>query len=223
MTQSVGPITLQTCLALQDRCRDPNVPWPYHPRNGLGDIVTTQVIKQLAVWCCDNLSGIQSSGLVCGQRVLIGKGVRSRRIDLVIHHPKDGRALVAIETKACMTAHAKAVGRLAAELVASSDAAAQAGIPLFALVAVNYASSFTSPLNLPGPNRQHPEDGKVFTKKLSQKLDSIFPEGRLLFLPMDFDNERYCSPHSADADCEFQENRFVSEIASELKSRSDSI
>jgi hypothetical protein len=91
---------------------------------------------------------------------------------------------------------------------------------LFAIVAINYGDRFTSPLNLPGPNRHEAKDGPNLTKALVQSLSHNPDVFGSLIIPICFDNERVCEPFVGAADEELMQQRdFEATILSALQLR----
>jgi hypothetical protein len=182
------------CSVLARRCADPNVPWSYHPRSGLGALLTDCLIEHLEE-VSPAFSRQVAGGdirLASGQK--LGGKKRQKKIDLVIRKDSPKARLVAVEAKACMTAHSKARTRLAAEITSSLDALLDAdpAAAFFGLIAINYGEAFTSPLNLPGPNRHESADAPALVESLIRDLSNNSEISDTLVLPISFDNETYC-------------------------------
>lgn len=184
------------CRALEERCRDPNVAWPYHPRIGIGQVIVDCLLQSVRQRYVNFQAGIDSGNIVLRANTVIGGKRRSKRLDLVISTSSTPSHLVAVEAKACMTAHAKARTRLVAELTSSLDALldSSSSAKLFAIVVVNCGERFTSPLNLPGPNMHDSRDGQNFCDALVRSLSSNPDIAGMLLVPIRFDNETQCAP-----------------------------
>jgi hypothetical protein len=202
----------QLCQYLSERCADPNTAWPYHPRVGIGGALTDLLLLTLCSRSPDFSAAVDSGQVVLSRRTAIGGRRRQKRIDLII---ETRTSLVAIEAKACMTAHSKALSRLVAELTSSLDAVldASARAQLFVIVATNHGSAFTSPLNLPGPNLHDTADASSFVAALNRSLSNNPEIAGSLFIPITFDNETYCHPAiEANDSYGAQERDFISKI-----------
>jgi hypothetical protein len=139
---------------------------------------------------------------------------RTKKLDMVIGSPKTELAqpsefvradivrseiaepLLVLEVKACMTAHRQATTRLVDELRSTIDivrgAAPKAAVG--AVVIVNVAPQFTSPLKLPGPNVNRPADVVRLVRRVSERVGTLrADEGGydvLSIVAVDFDNEK---------------------------------
>lgn len=189
-------ISGQLCRALTQRCNDPNVAWPYHPRIGIGALLIDCLIQSLQHDNPPFKHALSSGQLSLKRNHKAGGNKRSKRLDLVISSNDAPNKLVAIEAKACMTAHAKARTRVIAELTSSLDALLDenADAEMFAIVVVNCGERFTSPLNLPGPNTHDASDGQSFSDALIRSISNNSDLKSILIIPIDFDNERKCQP-----------------------------
>jgi hypothetical protein len=189
------------CEILSARCVDPNIAWPYHPRVGLGRLLLDSLVHALETRSPQFASGIRDGSISLQLSPKIGGKRRQKKIDLVIERDNPAAALVAIEIKSCMTAHSKAHSRLVAELTSSLDALldADTGAKFFAMVAINYGTKFTSPLNLPGPNVHDPDDAPALTSTLHQSLSNNIEMAGTLVIPIAFDNETSCRMAIDDA------------------------
>jgi hypothetical protein len=183
------------CRALADRCRDPNVAWPYHPRKGIGQIIIDCLLECVLLQNASFKRAIEDGNVALKVNTVTGGKRRSKRLDLVMSSTSLPH-LVAVEAKACMTAHSKARTRLVAELTSSLDAVQDKCSPakLFVVVVVNCSERFTSPLNLPGPNVHDISDGQDFSDALVRSLSNNPDIAGLLVVPIRFDNETYCIP-----------------------------
>jgi hypothetical protein len=125
-----------------------------------------------------------------------------KKIDLVLERTDETeRRIVAIEAKACMTAHGKAHTRLISELTSSINAVKDydSSAAFFGVVVVNFSATFTSPLNLPGPNEHDPLDGPKLIQTVEDGLSSWGDEiAGILYMPISLDNESYCHPPTKD-------------------------
>jgi hypothetical protein len=184
------------CRSLADRCNDPNIVWPYHPRVGIGQLLIDCLIQSTIAHSRPFHDAITSGRLELKRNQKIGGKKRSKRLDLVISDTSSKGRLVALEAKACMTAHAKAQTRLVAELTSSLDALLDSDplAKLFALVVVNCGDRFTSPLNLPGPNIHNNTDGQDFCDALIRSVSNNPDIAGILLVPIRFDNEKICEP-----------------------------
>ena len=182
------------CANLDRRCKDPNIAWPYHPRVGLGATLVDCLLNSLGASSASFAKALSDGAILVRRNATIGGKRRSKRLDLVICRHEPGAILVAVEAKACMTAHAKAHTRLVAELTSSLDAIldADSRAKFFSLVAINCGTTFTSPLKLPGPNRHGADDGPALARALAQSLTNNVEICGTLFLPIRFDNEQSC-------------------------------
>jgi hypothetical protein len=200
------------CAYLNQRCGDPHVRWPYHPRSGLGPPLISCLIRSLEA-TSDDLSHAMADGLLTFKGpIQVGSKRRHRKVDLVatLHRPE--ARLVAVEAKVCMTEHRKAKGRLVAELTSSLDAVLEAdrSAKFFAIVLVNFADKFTSPTNLPGPNEHKQDAAPILVAELIRDL-STSPEINLLIVPVLFDNETSCRP-TTDPVYSTKEASFISDV-----------
>ena len=217
-TFSAGPVSNRLARRLDDRCKDPSVSWPYHPRIGLGNAILDYLISELAR-ANPRLTEFEAAGTIQGQRNALRGGARRRRkIDLVVDR-SGRRPALAIEAKACMTAHSRASSRLQAEIVASLDAILDEDpqAAFFAVVVVNFGDRFTSPLNLPGPNIHAPTDAPALVDALSLGLSAVHEMRGVLLVPIKFDNETGCELVTTSLPATFSpEGEFVSRIAKAL-------
>jgi hypothetical protein len=200
------------CAYLNERCGDPHLQWPYHPRSGLGPPLIRCLIRSLEA-ASDELSRAMADGqLTFNGPIQVGSKRRHRKVDLVatLHRPKT--RLVAVEAKVCMTEHRKAKGRLVAELTSSLDAVLEAdqNAKFFAIVLVNFAERFTSPTNLPGPNEHKEDAARTLAAGLIGDL-STSPEINLLIVPVLFDNETSCRP-TIDSVYATKEASFITDV-----------
>jgi hypothetical protein len=205
------PIIEELCARLLERCRDPNVAWPYHPRVGVGSIIIDSLLKSLILASPALGAATDAGELLVRRNEVVGGKRRSKRLDLVLSR-KDGKApSVVVEAKACMTAHAKAHSRLVAELTSSLDAILDAdpNAAFFSVVAINFGERFTSPLNLPGPNRHEAKDAPNLAGALLRSLSSNQEICGTLILPVRFDNERYCEPFPSELPPEATDSRAL--------------
>ena len=208
------------CANLDQRCKDPNVAWPYHPRVGLGATLVDCLLNSLGASSASFAKALGDGTILVRRNTKTGGKRRSKRLDLVMCRNEPGAILVAVEAKACMTAHAKAHTRLVAELTSSLDAIldADSRAKFFSLVAINCGATFTSPLKLPGPNRHDMNDGPALAKALAQSLTNNVEICGTLFLPIRFDNEQSCEvatdvvePHLC------QDSRFLQDLVQVLE------
>jgi hypothetical protein len=219
---AAAPISLRDrlCNSLEARCADPNVAWPYHPRSGLGSLLINSLIQSLS-----EVSPEFSRRVTAGDiRLAVGKKLggkrRQKKFDLTLTRPTHDDQLVAVEAKVCMTAHSKARTRLVAEITSSLDALLDANksAKFFVLVVVNYGESFTSPLNLPGPNEHETKDAPLFVESLMRGLSDNAEICCTLVVPIEFDNETYCRPRPhMDGQYLPKEQLFISRLLEELK------
>jgi hypothetical protein len=188
------------CAILSARCVDPNIAWPYHPRVGLGRLLLDSLVEALASRSPQFASGVRDGSISLGLSRKIGGKRRQKKIDLVITRDSSLATLVAVEIKACMTAHSKAHTRLVAELTSSLDALLDAdpNAKFFAMVSINYGTKFTSPLNLPGPNLHDSGDAPALTTALRQSLTNNIEMAGTLVIPIEFDNETSCRMAALD-------------------------
>jgi hypothetical protein len=194
---ALASINEKLCETLLTLCRDPNVAWPYHPRTGkIGGLLIDCLLHSLRVSSPDFDKAVRDGAWVVRRNKQTGGNRRKKRLDLVISRRGTNAPLVAVEAKACMTAHAKAHSRLVAELTSSLDAVldADANAKFFAIVAINCGDKFTSPLNLPGPNIHAEKDGPALADALVNSLSNNIEIRGTLLLPIRFDNERVCEP-----------------------------
>lgn len=189
------------CAILSARCADPNIAWPYHPRVGLGRVLLDSLVAALAARSHAFASGVADGSISLRLSQKVGGKRRQKKIDLVITRDSPAATLVAVEIKSCMTAHSKAHTRLVAELTSSLDALLDAdpNAKFFAMVAINYGTKFTSPLNLPGPNVHDSSDAPTLTAALRQSLTNNIEMAGTLVIPVAFDNETSCRMATEDA------------------------
>lgn len=149
------------------------VDWVYHPRKtDVSDYVRRKVSGDLLTSCAPFHEQARLGQIACDLNVSLSKARgRTRKLDLVVGsalhgalpEAVDGDVLrkarvgvpkLALETKLCMTEHRKATSRLIDELHSSLDVVRGVSPDALcvAIVVVNLATRFTSPLNLPGPN-----------------------------------------------------------------------
>ena len=213
-------IAKDLCDKLTSLCRDPNVAWPYHPRAGqLGGLLVDTLVRSLMATSDAFGNAIRSGTLLAQRNVSTGGTRRRKRLDLVLSRKDTGAPLLAVETKACMTAHSKAHARLVAELTSSLDAVldANAEAKLFAIIAINYGDKFTSPLNLPGPNIHEAKDAPTLAQALLNSLSNNREIGASLVLPIRFDNETICEPYPGTiAQSKVDQAVFEKELVSSL-------
>ncbi|MES1174035.1 MAG: hypothetical protein ABUL62_06875 [Myxococcales bacterium] len=149
------------------------VDWVYHPRKtDVSDYVRRKVLGDLLSSCTMFHEQARRGEIACDLNVSLSKAQgRTRKLDLVVgaalngalpeaidedvlRKAKVGTPRLALETKLCMTEHRKATSRLIDELLSSLDVVRGVSPDALcvAVVVVNVAARFTSPLNLPGPN-----------------------------------------------------------------------
>jgi len=218
-TSSPRSIGKDLCAILSARCLDPNIAWPYHPRVGLGRLLLDSLIQALATRSPPFANGVRDGSISLGLSRKIGGKRRQKKIDLVITRDSPLATLVAVEIKSCMTAHSKAHTRLVAELTSSLDALldADSTAKFFAMVAINYGTKFTSPLNLPGPNLHDADDAPALTAALRRSLTNNIEMAGTLVIPVEFDNETSCRMAALDpGHYREEETNFMASILSAL-------
>lgn len=198
---SLGSIGEDLCDILSARCADPNIAWPYHPRVGLGRLLMDCLVLALSNRSAAFASGLRDGSIVLKVSQKVGGKRRQKKLDLVIVRNSPAATLVAVEIKSCMTAHSKAHTRLVAELTSSLDALLDENphAKFFCMVAINYGTKFTSPLNLPGPNVHDSGDAPALTVALHQSLSNNIEIAGTLVIPIAFDNETSCQMTIEDA------------------------
>jgi hypothetical protein len=184
------------CGSLTALCADPHVEWAYHPRSGIGRLVIDKFWHSLESLSAELTKRCDAGKLVLESPARVGGKRRQKKIDLLATVKGTQEHLVAVEAKACMTAHAKARPRLVDELTSSLDAVieADANAQCFGIVVVNFGGSFLSPLNLPGPNNHEPDDGPKLVAALRTNLSRNQDIANTLIVPVLFDNETSCRP-----------------------------
>jgi hypothetical protein len=195
-----SPILSELSSRLSQRCSDPNIAWPYHPRIGVGSTLIDCLLSSLALAAPSFATAIDRGDVLVRRNEVVGGKRRSKRLDLVLSRKDAGTSSVVVEAKACMTAHAKAHSRLVAELTSSLDAILDAdpNAAFFSVVAINFGERFTSPLNLPGPNHHEAKDAPNLANALLRSLSNNQEICGTLLLPIRFDNERYCEPFRSE-------------------------
>ncbi len=195
---------------LQSRIDGTANAWPYHPRsNDLGKFVRKEVLADLVRVSAVIADLCKRGRLGCDVNVAITTPTgRRKKLDLILGEPvgehrppSDGgvlkariqRPLFSLEVKAAMTAHAKASPRLVAELQSSLEVIRT--LPECAamgVLVVNIAERFTSPLNLPGPNRH--DQPQATLNLISDVLERVPVGGSgydaLAIVPIELDNEQ---------------------------------
>jgi hypothetical protein len=194
--------------------RRQTVDWVYHPRKtDVSDYVRRKVLGDLLSSCTAFHEQARRGEIACDLNVSLSKAQgRTRKLDLVVGAPlngelpeavggevlrkaKVGTLRLALETKLCMTEHRKATSRLIDELLSSLDVVrgVSPNALCVAIVVVNVAIRFTSPLNLPGPNLH---DRPVEIHRLVDKVLTRVGVGdngydALAIALVDVDNERH--------------------------------
>lgn len=170
--------------------------WPYHPRKtDVSDFIRRKFIADLLAASPRFGEHAREGRIACDLNVSLSTpGGRTRKLDLIVGRPLDGThvpptaaadplrkakvaaPLLTIEVKLCMTEHRKATSRLIDELHASLEVvkAVKPSAVCVAVVVVNVGERFTSPLNLPGPNRH---DRPVEIQRLIAKVLARVPVG----------------------------------------------
>lgn len=164
---------LAPALVLWMQQRRESVDWVYHPRKtDVSDFVRRKFLSDLLSSCSAFREQARNGEIACDLNVSLSKdGGRTRKLDLIVGEPANGHLetakdadvlrkakvnapLLALETKLCMTEHRKATSRLIDELLSSLDVVrgVRTEALCVAVLVVNVADRFTSPLNLPGPN-----------------------------------------------------------------------
>jgi len=196
---------------LHVRMADSMRKWAYHPQsNSVGRDVVTHALRLILETSGETSQALKSGRLAVGLNQSVRGRRRKKKIDLVAGLPggptdREGlqsgellsgeiaTPLILLEAKACMTAHQKAGTRLMGELLSTLETAEDLDPKplLIAFIVLNYSLEFTSPKNLPGPNRHSPDDA---TKALASLANAI-PIGRkvgydaIVLVPISFDNE----------------------------------
>jgi hypothetical protein len=161
---------------LAARLGDRTIRWAYNPRTSeLNSLIRSQFVADLLETCAPFERAARRGDVCCEFGAALGLGGRrAKKLDVVIGAPEvessgllgaiDGpnplriarvrEAWLALEVKLCMTAHGRAKTRLIQELSGSLEAVDRApgDTAAFAVVVVNTAETFFSPLNRPGPN-----------------------------------------------------------------------
>jgi len=212
---TVDPLGERLCEWLGARAADPKVEWPYHPRsNDFSDFVRRTFLHDLLGRSTAAKAMATTGKLVCDLNVSLVSQTsgRKKKIDLVVGRPlktgvrssdliekaKVASPLLTLEVKACMTEHGKAAPRLIDELLSSLEVVRGAdddAVPIAVLV-VNAADRFTSPLNLPGPNvHQQPDATQKLLEHVRERV-KVGPQGYSAFAItiVSFDNEKTAEP-----------------------------
>jgi len=242
-TRKLDSSSLAEALAadLLRRCHDRTLKWAYHPQsNSVGRVVAEHVLASLLSFPGAIERALKQGRLAATFGSSVHSGRRKKTFDLVVGEPEAivqwtapapgellsgviSKPLLLVEVKACMTAHGKAWPRLTSELLSSLEIAdgLRPRPALLGVLVVNFASRFTSPKNLPGPNLHAPGDAK---RVLDHVFEAVPVGGRLgydalIVVPIDFDNERISRVHelakhrgSSESDAYQIVDRLVSDL-----------
>lgn len=218
---SLSSIAASLSGYLTQRCQDRSIKWAYHPQsNGVGQSVAQQTLVELV-----SRNGLVGRALKTGRlaatfNAKISGKRRAKTVDLAIGSPTNRcgandlrpgellsgpleTPLLIVEVKCCMTAHQKARTRLVSELLSTLEVA-DGLIPrptLLGFIVMNYSERFTSPKNLPGPNRHDEGDAERALAQIFSAVPSIAPSGydALVVVPITFDNETVCKVAATNA------------------------
>ena len=195
----VSPTTAfraELCSKLEQRIADTSIQWAYHPRSGLGRLITECLIDVMKRSSTELERALHSQQIRFQEAVEVQGSQRSRRTDLVVERVRPPRLLAAVEVKVCMTEHSKARSRMIDELRSSLDILSEAEprARIFFVVVVNFSDKFTSPTRLPGPNLHSPNAGLKLFNALYESLGGLEKLAGLLLVPIDFDNATRCRP-----------------------------
>jgi hypothetical protein len=216
-------ISARITTYLQHRRNDPAVEWPYHPRGtDFRDAVRRMVAADLLQICTIFKDDARAGRIACDVEASLSANDLHKEIDFVVGPPISpfdggvatpglrqaplGLPMLTLETKACMTSHSQASSRLLAELSQSLRVVREVNnnAVVSAIVVVNVSDRFTSPLNLPGPNK-HNQPGVTrrlvakLMERIAQRPRSIHGYDALGFVILDFDNEKHFGKPAQDA------------------------
>lgn len=184
--QDLGP-------ALVDwmRQRRESTEWVYHPRKtDVSDFVRRKFLVDLLRSAPAFERAARNGEVACDLNVPLSRqGGRARKLDLIVGKPKQlvpiatnddvlrkakvQAPLLSLETKLCMTEHRKATSRLIDELLSSLEVVKSVAPRCLcvAIVVINVANRFTSPLNLPGPNvHDRPHEIRRLAAKIFERI-----------------------------------------------------